>query len=209
LSSPLYIFGAGGHARELSVYFRALDRSRAIWFVTPDPEGQDCISVDEYRSRLASGDVGESILGAGRCEVRMRMMPEMQPPFATFVHPSAVVYGSVGAGSVVAPNAVVAPGVTVKEHVLVNYCATIGHDTTIGAFSVVAPAAAIGGWCELEEAVYVGAGALVREKLHIGMGAIIAMGAIVTTDVAANTIMMGWAARERKPSTTKGRWLNG
>ena len=204
---PLYVFGAAGHAREVAAYFRALDPARPILFVDRAPVDPDCISLADYRARIASGEPGESILGSGRCNIRQRMLEEMLPPFATFIHPSAVVFGQVGPGCVIAPNAVVAPNAQIAAHVLVNYNATVGHDTQVGRLCVIGPTAAVGGFCRLDEQVYVGAGALIREQLVLGRGAIIGMGAVVTKGVGENQVVAGVPARELDVGQRERKWL--
>jgi sugar O-acyltransferase (sialic acid O-acetyltransferase NeuD family) len=203
----LYILGSSGHAREVAAYFHALDADRPIVFVEHEPHSPDCVSVAEYRTRIEEGGPGESILGSGRCDIRSRMIAEILPPFATFVHSTATVLGQVGAGCVVAPHAVLAPHAKLGSHVLVNYNATVGHDTVVGQLSVIGPTAAVGGSCRLEDRVYVGAGALIREHLVIHAGAIIGMGAVVTKDVPENAVVVGIPARPMARPEGKGGWL--
>ena len=205
-SVPLFVLGSSGHAREIAAYALLLDPQRTIWFVDDASDEEDCISVREYIRRTREGD-GESVLGAGRCEARQRMLGEIRPPFATIVCPTGVLLGEVAPGCVVAPGAVIAPHARLEPHVMVNYNATVGHDTHIGALSVVGPGAAIGGWCRLEKAVYVGAGALIRERLTIGRDAIIGMGAVVTADVPSGLVAAGVPARLKSKSECAGGWL--
>ncbi len=204
---PLYIFGSSGHAREVAAYFRALNPNRPITFVHREPSTTDCISVSEYHARRSRGEMGESILGSGRCDIRARMLDEMAPPFATFVHPTAVVLGEIGVGCVIAPNAIVAPSAKIGNHALVNYNATVGHDTVVGRLCVIGPTAAIGGFCHLEERVYIGAGALIRERLTLCEGAIVGMGAVVTRDISENIVVTGVPARKIERREKQGGWL--
>lgn len=205
---PLYIFGSSGHAREVAAYFHSVDISRSIIFVVREPPSPDCISVAEYRSRMEHGNPGESILGSGRCDIRARMLTEILPPYAIFVHPTATVMGEIGLGCVIAPHVVIAPNAKLADHVLVNYNATIGHDAVVGRLSVVGPTAAVGGCCRLGERVYIGAGALIRERLSVQAGAIIGMGAVVTKDVTENAIMVGAPARQTERPKGESGWLS-
>ncbi len=203
---PLYILGSSGHAQEVAVYAKELNPDRLIFFVDKTMQGVDYLNIDEYLLRL-SQDGGESIMGSGRCEVRKRMLQEIQPPFAIVIHPRAVVLGRVGPGSVVAPGAVIAPNARIQNHVMVNYNATVGHDTIVDDLSVIGPGAAIGGRCRLREAVYIGSGALVRENIQIEHDAVVGMGAVVTKDVSANIVAVGIPARFKDKSNSVGRWL--
>jgi sugar O-acyltransferase (sialic acid O-acetyltransferase NeuD family) len=202
---PLYVLGSSGYAKEVAAYARVINPQRPVFFVDNYAEGDQCITVAAYHERLSAG--GESVLGSGRCEIRRKMMHEIRPPFATVIHPSAVVLGEVAEGCVIAPGAVIAPNAALRPHVVVNYNATVGHDSVIGPLSVIGPTAAIGGWCVLVEAVYVGAGALIREKVTLEHDVVIGMGAVVTRNVEADHYAMGVPARANAKIEAGGGWL--
>ena len=66
---------------------------------------------------------------------------------ATVIHPSAAVspHAALEPGCLVAAQAVVAPGASLGACVIVNHGAVVDHDVEVGAFSHVAPRAALGG----------------------------------------------------------------
>ena len=101
-AGPLYILGSSGHAREIAAYAEAISPGRLLFFVDDRGVGENCITVREYSQRVEEGD-GESVIGAGRCEVRRWMLMEIRPPYATVIHPAAIVMGAIGPGSVAAP----------------------------------------------------------------------------------------------------------
>jgi sugar O-acyltransferase (sialic acid O-acetyltransferase NeuD family) len=115
--------------------------------------------------------------------------------WGTVIAPGAAVYGKVARGSVVAPNAVVGPNSQIGEFCLVNYGATIGHDSTVDRFVTVSPNASIGGWCKLEEGCYVGSGADILPNLRIGAWSVVGAGAVVTKDVPPGAVAKGMPAR--------------
>jgi acetyltransferase-like isoleucine patch superfamily enzyme len=77
----------------------------------------------------------------------------------------------------------------------VNAGATIAHEANIGNFVTIAPQAAISGSVTLEDGVEVGTGALIRQGVRVGRGAMVGMGAVVLSDVTANTCVVGNPAR--------------
>lgn len=204
--APLYILGSSGHAQEIAAYARVIDPERRIYFVDDGARDGRCLTLRDYLSRVQQ-DRGESILGAGRCEIRRRMLQQIIPPFATIIHPSAVVMGTIGPGCVIAPGAIVAPNTHLDPHVLVNYNATIGHDAIIRRLSVIGPGANVSGWCVLDEAVYVGAGAQIREHIEVSHDVIVAMGAVVTANIPSELIAIGVPARHRTKEDSGGGWL--
>jgi sugar O-acyltransferase (sialic acid O-acetyltransferase NeuD family) len=203
----LYILGSSGFAREVAAYAREMNDKIQIIFVDNSVNDKDCISVNQYWNMIENEQC-ESIIGAGRSEIRERMMKELRPPFASIIHPRSVILGHISPGCVIAPGAVIAPNAKLSKHVAVNYNATIGHDVFVGDLSIVGPGSSIGGWCSIGESVYIGAGALIREKLHIGSGAIIGMGAVVTKDVPENLVAIGMPARFFPRENCGNGWLS-
>ena len=201
IKATIFILGSGGFAHELADYmkdlFQQATKSRFglrgdsdIYFV--DDNNKDVMSVKQYLNRISSLS-GEyySIMGSGHCDIKMKMADEIVKPILSFIHPRSVKLGTAGAGCVLAPGAILAPRAVLGDHVLCNYNSTIGHDTQVGDFSVIAPNASVGGNCMLGKGVYVGSNACIRENIQIGDGAIIGRGAIITKNVEPNTTMIG------------------
>lgn len=195
----IFIFGSGGFARELGVYFQATYPA-SIFYVDDhaDEANRDLnvISLEKYREiTTIKRPRFVSIIGSGTPLIKAKMLKQIAEPFITFKHPQAVIFGKVGEGSVIAPCAVVAPNSRVGKHVLVNYGASVGHDTVVEDLVVISPNASIGGRCKIRQGAYIGAGANVRENLEIGAGATIGMGAVVTKNVPAGVTAVGVPAR--------------
>lgn len=126
-----------------------------------------------------------------------RLQHKFSLPFITLVHPNAVVskLARLGAGSFVGALSVVASGAVLGEHVFVNRCASVGHDSKVGDFSRLQPGSHVAGLVVIERGVSIGMGAHVLERLHIGQRATIAAGSLVNKDVPAHTLVMGCPAR--------------
>lgn len=189
-----YILGAGPFARELGAYLSPLYKE--VHFVTDDPPPDlPTLSKGDYEKY---GKDGVTYLGSGKSEVKLRMLAEMAGAAGEAIN-LAVYTGQdclIGNGSIIAPGVVLAPFSKIGEHVLVNYCASIGHDTVIHDCAVVAPNASVGGGCVLEKGCYIGAGANIRENLTVAEGAIVGMGAVVTKNVAMGAVVTGVPAKE-------------
>lgn len=99
-----------------------------------------------------------------------------------------------GAGCIVAPNAVLLRDVWLGEHVHVNYASTLTR-CTVGAFTTIAPGVTICGDVQIGEAVFIGAGATICNLLSIGNGATVAAGAVVVDNVPAGATVRGVPAR--------------
>jgi sugar O-acyltransferase (sialic acid O-acetyltransferase NeuD family) len=123
--------------------------------------------------------------------------------FHTMVHPTAYVspMAELGEGVFVGANSVVAPGVKLAQHVFVNRGVSIGHDTHVGAFSRLQPGSNLGGLSRIGEAVTVAIGATLIERIEVGDRAFIGAGAVVTADVAADTLVLGGMTRAKRAPT--------
>lgn len=201
----LFILGAGPFAREIEDYFKRSFPSAKISLVSDFGE-ERAIGSEQYQKIVQKrDDACATYIGSGKMLIRQEMMQQVKgvlgPPLLLS---KAVWTDQIGKGTIIADNAVIAPRVNIGESVLVNYGATIGHDTTIAKLSAIGPQAAVGGFCRIEEAVYIGAGALIRECLSIGHDSTIGMGAIVTKDVPPNSLVTG--VNQVSPQPEERHW---
>lgn len=120
--------------------------------------------------------------------------------FTTLIHPTAYVspLAKLGQGVFIGANSIIGPGANLADHVFVNRGVTIGHDTQIGAFSRIQPGSNLGGLSKIGRGVTVGIGATLIERLLIGDHAFIGAGAVVTSDINSNVLVVGIPARFKK-----------
>ena len=88
-------------------------------------------------------------------------------------------------------------------HLLINKHAVIGHDVTVGDYSVISPNVTIGGNVNIGLGCYIGSGAIIRNGINIGDNSIIGMGAVVLKDVEPNSVMVGNPAKFIRENTDK------
>lgn len=171
----LDIIGIGGLAKEVAFYGRKCGfEVKLIDFMT----------LDNFRSESC-------IIGIGHPENKIKAFSKLLN--CSFVN---LVIGEnfgcdIGVGNIIAPGSILAPNSKICDHVLVNYNATIGHDTFVGNFCVVGPNSSVGGKCIVGDGVYIGSGANIKENLIIENDCIIGMGAVVTKNVPKNSIVVG------------------
>jgi len=79
--------------------------------------------------------------------------------------------------------------------VRVNVGARVMHDTVIGDFTTVAPAAVLLGRVEVGAGVYIGANATILPGVTIGEGAVVGAGAVVSKNVPPFAVVKGVPAR--------------
>ncbi len=205
----LYLFGAGGHGRELGWLAReALPGVELIYLVddaryaTGPVNGIPVQVVDDASMDASAGfvaSVGDSemrraiaarLSGAGLTPISL-VHPRVERTPTTRVLPGAVV----AAGSVLTDD------VEVGEHAHVNIGCTLSHDVRIGAYATLSPGVHLAGNVSIGEGAFLGTGAIVINgpvgaPLEIGAGAMVAAGAVVTGPVPAGGRVGGVPARE-------------
>ena len=77
--------------------------------------------------------------------------------------------------------------IDIGEGVLININCTIGHDTKIGKYSEVSPAANISGECYIGDFCNIGTGAILLPKVKLGDNVTIGAGTIVSKDIPSDT----------------------
>lgn len=118
----------------------------------------------------------------------------------TLVHPSATVSPSVrlGPGVLVGPGAVINADARIGKGCIINTGAIVEHDCKIGAFSHVAPRAALGGGVVLGPRCRVCLGAVISDHVTVGDYATIGAGAAALSSVPAHVLSAGVPAEIRK-----------
>jgi carbonic anhydrase/acetyltransferase-like protein (isoleucine patch superfamily) len=140
-------------------------------------------------------------------------VPEIDP--AAWVHPQAVVIGSVTLGPDVSvwPCAVLRGDfgpITVGARSSIQDGTVVHANTVVGANCVVGHNAYIEG-CVLEDEVLVGSEASVLPHAVVGRGAVIAAGAVVVRGAAvpARALARGVPAKVEEDAIEDGRWAAG
>jgi sugar O-acyltransferase (sialic acid O-acetyltransferase NeuD family) len=197
----VYIIGGGSFAHEVAAYIEQ------VGIIEFNSFGQILYVEKEKTDKSQTLCVTELSFDKKHCFIigigdqrRKKAIEEVDciapnPIWGTVIAPGAAVYGRVGRGCVIAPNAVIAPNSYIAEFCLVNYGATIGHESMVDRFVTVSPNASIGGWCKLEEGCYIGSGADILPRVKIGAWSVIGAGAVVTKDVPPGVIAKGVPAR--------------
>jgi sugar O-acyltransferase (sialic acid O-acetyltransferase NeuD family) len=116
---------------------------------------------------------------------------------ATAIHPSASVARSarIAAGSMLCAGSIVLPRATVGHGVILNTKASVDHDSVIGDFVHLAPAATLGGNVRVGIDALIGPGATIVSGVSIGSHTVIGAGAVVLRDVPDDVTAWGVPAR--------------
>lgn len=207
MSAPVYIFGTGGHARDVAEVVEALGRH--VMFVTRgdnvDPVRSETVIAEAEALTMVDADFA---MGIGDNETRARVAhsyPHLR--FPAFVHPEATLASdqraAIGAstGTIVFAGARIMGAVSIGRFCIVNLNATISHDGQIADFVHLSPGAHLAGNVSVGEGAWIGLGAVVNQgtetrKLAIGARTVVGSGSVVLSDCIADAVYVGNPARK-------------
>jgi sugar O-acyltransferase (sialic acid O-acetyltransferase NeuD family) len=215
------IIGTGGMGRETLAILRDRQRSSSppefeiLGFITSDVTRygthiDDC-PVLGPESCIAEYPDAVLICAIGDPRDRIRVVRQCLKngvSFASAIHPSLICRPELefGHGVIVAPNATMTTDVRIGAHVIVNNNVSVSHDCVIDDFVTISPGAVLTGYVHVEYGAELGANCTILPRRTVGRGAIVGAGAVVTTDVAPNTVVAGVPARLIHEIDTTG-WL--
>lgn len=203
----ILIVGAGGLGREVLHWARDAWPNHApliAGFLSADPSGladRDChLSVigDPATFEPQPGDA--LVLGIGIPGIRRHVAEQLLcrgADFLTLVHPTAVVVptASIGLGSIICPFAVVSDSARIGRFCLVNYHASLAHDSFADDFTVLSPYATLAGKARIAADVFLGLHASVGPAVNIGPRSKVAANSCVLSEVPADSLAHGVPSR--------------
>lgn len=217
----LIVVGGGGHAR---VVIEAARTRPDLWNVTGFIDPADCSDTVE---RMGIKRIGEDeaqvaeearrgeclfVVGVGstadsgyRREIvnRCALAPER---WAAVIHSTAWVAPTavIEPGAVVLAQANVNSGAKVSAHAIINTSAIVEYDASIGAFTHVCPAAAVGARAKVGEGAYLGIGCRIRDRVKIGRDVTVGMGSVVLNSIPDGRVVIGIPAKDMHRDTEQG-----
>lgn len=199
----IVIWGAGGHSKSVTDAIRSCDSHRIIGYLddkNPHRWGEDFCgetilgSTPEWE---ALNNSAQLILAFGDNRARVRLASALHDvAFATVRHSTAYIADSaaIGHGTAILAGSVLGPDVQVGEHCIVNTHASVDHDCVVSDGAHLGVGATLVGGSQIGRSATVMTGAVIA-NVHIGDGAIVGAGAVVLSDVPANTLVAGVPAR--------------
>ncbi len=200
-TSPVYVIGAGGHAKVV------VETMRAAQIPIAGILEDNCRRHD--RPILGAHIVGDTsilteqpgahaVIAVGDNANRHQLSDRFaRTPWVSVIHPHAVLAESVtvAEGTVVFAGVVIQPDSRIGAHVIVNTGATIDHDCTIGDYAHLAPGSHLCGTVSVGDGALIGVGAVVIPGITIGTNSVVGAGATVIRDVPPGTTVVGVPAR--------------
>lgn len=205
------IIGAGGFGREVLALIKQINavqqKFEVVGFIDDGIAKGSQIhdlkvigSINEIDSFKLEGIV----IAIGNSIIRRRVFENIQSSlaFPNIIHPTVLFIDkeriALGHGNIICAGNILTTDIQIGNFCIVNIGSTIGHDAELADFSSIMPGVNISGGAKLREGVYVGTGAKLIKATTLGANAVIGAGAIVDTDIPANTIAVGIPAKPIK-----------
>jgi len=160
--------------------------------------------VDAIPGQYAQGEFDCLVVAIGYKHLRARQAIHErfagQVPFATLVHPRALIDPTctIGEGAVIFTGCVLDMGAKIGANVLLNAGCVIGHDSEIASGCFLSPAVSIAGFVTVEPGCVLGIGTIVIDNIRIATGTRTGAGAVVTRSIAQPGLYVGIPARFAK-----------
>jgi sugar O-acyltransferase (sialic acid O-acetyltransferase NeuD family) len=205
----LLVFGAAGHAKVVLDILRLIGSVIVVGLIDDYKSiGSKCLghevvgALRDLPAISAKLRRPEIVVGIGDNWRRAQIVTEIraaQPDtvFARAVHPSAQVGSqvTVGEGTVIMAGAVVNAGCTIGPFCILNTKASLDHDSSMAAYSSLAPGVTTGGAVVVGAFSNVGIGATILPSVSIGQHVVIGAGAVVVKAIPDRVVAYGIPAR--------------
>lgn len=205
------VVGAAGFAQEVTWSLREQLRARGESFEflffddgnepgrLPSGLGHVVGGLDMIGEHIADGEA-RLVLGVGlprtKAEVVARLAP-LELPWATVVHPSAVIGPNVslGEGSYVGAGAILTVNVRVGQFATINLHCQVAHDDVLGDFVTLHPDVHLAGCVTVGERSELGTGAIVIPQTTLGPATVLGAGCVVLDSLPGGHTYVGLPAR--------------
>ena len=202
----IVLYGSGGMGREIAVLIGAINgvspRFRLLGYI--DDACREPVNglpvLGDKSWLLAHKDQVVCACTVGNPRQRAAIMREMEAQgvtFETLIHPNVYIDPTVkiGAGTIIADNCGISVNVEIGRGAFLNNGVNVGHDTSIGDFSVCHSRAQISGGCRIGQSASIGSMSFLLQEKAVGDQAVVAPGSIVLRSVKPDTYVMGNPAR--------------
>lgn len=160
--------------------------------------------IDNVVAAHSAGEFDVLLIGIGyrhlafRHQLYERFVSHI--PFATVIHPSAIVDPSceIGTGSVIYAGCVLDMGVVIGANVLLNVGCVIAHDSRVEDSCFFSPSVNLAGFVRVEASSTLGIGTIVIDNVVIASGVRTGAGAVVINSINQPGLYLGVPARFKR-----------
>lgn len=195
------------HDSPYEVVAFAVDRE---YRTRPEMFARPVVAIDELPARYPPADhwffAAIVYTQLNRLRTRLyRTAKQMGYQPASYISPRAFVWrnAKLGEHCFVFENNVIQPFVSIGDNVVLWSGNHIGHHSTIGDHCFVSSHVVVSGFCDIGPSCFLGVNATLGNNVTVGADCLLGAGAVVTKDIAADTIVKG-VKTEMSPVSAKG-----
>lgn len=202
---PIWILGAGGHAKVVIEAIREAGEFKIGGILDDDVDRHGTalrgVSIVDSMTPDAVNrhQIKHAVIAVGDNKIRSSIAQRLDGfvSWPTIVHPRAIVASgsNLGEGTVVCAGAVVQTDTRIGRHVILNTASSVDHDCVVGDFAHIAPGCHIAGGVCLGDGVLAGIGTSMIPGRNIGQWSIVGAGAVVVVDLPEMCVATGVPAR--------------
>lgn len=112
------------------------------------------------------------------------------------IHPTAIyAHSEIGDGCQICAGVIIQPNCNIERGCILNSGAQLDHDSTMGAFSSLAPNAVTGGNVKIGAGCFIAISATILHGKKIGDHSVIGAGSLVTKDIPDHVVAFGSPAK--------------
>jgi len=203
----LIVLGAGGLGQEIVWLAEEINESKPSWNILGYLDDNSTIQGNVIHGYPVLGKIDDSrnypgayfFLGVGDPRLRRKLVDAItryDPKWATLISPTVRVHRSnkLGTGVGIGRYSDLTLNCDIDDFAYVNIHVVLGHEVTIGEFSVIDPNVCINGEGIIGRNCLIGANSFVRD-VNVGDGVTVGAGSVVVKDVEPDCVVAGVPAR--------------
>lgn len=189
MSSKLYIYGAGGHAKVVAE-IAELRGYEEVLFCEDEPTKDKLLG---YEVVTTFGKNESCLVAIGNNLIRKKLASSLSSKFVKLIHPrtSISMRGDIGEGTVIMAGVTINAEATIGEHCIINTNASVDHGCVIEDYVHLSPNVALAGNVKIGEGTHVGIGACVIQGVKVGKWCTVGAGAVVIRDIPDGATVVG------------------
>lgn len=209
MNKPIFILGAGGHAK---VLLECLQKNAEITIgglleIDKKLIGKSIFGVPIYDQHKKLSELNPSAMvlanGIGSTDLpslrrkQFDLFKTQGYTFYSFFHPTCYYSHDVviAEGVQCLARSTILTGTKIGCNTIVNTSASIDHDCDIGNHVHIAPGVVLSGGVKIGDHCHIGTGANIIQGIQIGANSVVAAGAVVILNVPDNSRIAGVPAR--------------